>query len=309
MLPLFYHDRRTGTLARSLVVAIAAIVWGLAGSGCGRPSSASPATPSIGATPATPAPTLVETQTDTPTAQAIDRGRALLEQLRQAAGGPALTALKSVEVTGASMMTSVKAPRQLHVIARFPMSFRLEESPAPGSAVPAPRVVVGVDGESGWMLGARLGGDGQSKDVAVAARAYTRAARQTMAGLLVGISAPWLFDSGRYTFSDLGAVTAGDDRDAWQLQIDGPDGRVGRLLIDPHTRLPRRLIEPPQPGGGGTAAIADIVFTYSDFQPQGGLQLPRTVVRENGTNRTIWSIAKYALNPTLPARRFGRGAR
>jgi len=233
----------------------------------------------------------------------------MLERLRQAAGGPTLTALKSFEATGASTMTSIKVQRQLHMIARFPMSFRLDESAATGTTVPAARTIVGVDSDTGWMIGARLGGDGQSTDLAVAQRAYTRAARQTMAGLLAGISAPWLLDSGRYTFSDLGPVTAGDDRDAWQLQIDGPDGRVGRLLVDAHTHLPRRLIQPPQPGGGGTAAVADIVFTYSDFQPQGGLQLPRTVVRENGPNRTIWSITKYALNPKLPAHRFGRGAR
>lgn len=276
---------------------------------CGHSAPSPAATPAAQTAPAaaSTAPSISSPGVETPTAAAIERGRAIVEKVRAAAGGPLLTALKSFEATGTSAMTGIKTPRQLRVIAILPKAYRQEEGAAPGSAMPAPHIVIGLDGNVGWMSGARLGGDGMSKDANVAREAYTRAARQAMAGFAIGITTPGFLDSGRYTFSDLGVVDAGDDRGAIILQVDGPDGRVGRLLIDPGTYLPRRLIEPAQSGGGGAAAIADIVFTYSDFQPQAGLQLPRTIVRQNGPNRTLWTITKYAVNPPLSARRFGRG--
>lgn len=232
-----------------------------------------------------------------------------MEMVRKAGGGPVLTALRSIDATGTSTMTSLKTPRQLQITALFPQYFKIDEGPLPGVRVPVLHTTMGLEPRGGWLKGAALGGDGKSKDRDTAQRAYTRAARQTMAGILAGINAPWLMDTERFTISDGGTIAAGDDRGALQLFIDGPDGRVGRLLVDPGTHLPRRLIEPPQPSGGGTAATADIVFTYSDFQMQDGVQLPRTIVRQNGETRTTWSIKKYVLNPKIPARKFVSGQR
>lgn len=310
MQPLFYHDHRTGPRqhAGSLVVAIA--LAGITIVGCGRPTPAPAAQTSAAAAPsAAPASGSANdlNQPITPTAAQIERGRAIIEDVRKAGGGPLLTALKSFEATGTSVATGIASTRQLRVIATVPRSYRQEEMSPSGTPVPALHMIIGLDGDLGWFTGARLGGDGQSKDADVARRAYTRAARQAMAGFVAGVSLPGLIDSGRYTASDLGPVTAGDDAGALQVQLDGPDGRVGRLLIDPGTHLPRRLIEPPQANSGGTTAVTDIVFTYSDFQPQGGLQLPKTIVRENGNNRTHWSIATYVVNPKLPSKRFSRG--
>ena len=228
-----------------------------------------------------------------------------MERVRTAGGGSALTHLRSFEITGTAEMADLKIRRSLRVIARFPLLYRQEEATPPGTKPPF-NTAMGLEGDRGYLTGARLGGDGQSKDRDVVRRTYARAASQAMAGFLAGINAPWLIDSGHYTATDGGTVTAGTDQGALILILDGPDGRVGRLLIDPNTQLPRRLIQPPQAGGGGTAAVADIVFTYSDFQPQGGLQLPHTIVRENGRNRTVWSIKQYTLNPRLAPGRFSQ---
>jgi hypothetical protein len=233
----------------------------------------------------------------------------LIEKVRAASGGATVTKFRGFEITGTSTMTNMRAVRQLKVLALYPQFFRQDEASAPGTKMPSPHITIGLQGPTGWMNGAQLGGDGQSPDRAVAQAAFTRAAQQAMAGFVAGINAPWLLDTASYTMTSAGAVDSGIDKGALQVIIDGPGGRVGRLLIDPGTHLPRRLIEPPQKGGGGNAAVSDIVFTYSDFQPKDGLQLPHTIVRENGPSKTTWSIQTYVVNPKISPRRFVRGAK
>jgi hypothetical protein len=316
MQPLFYHDRRSGMARRVAACAAACALLVALSVGCspapnpqptdGRGTETVPRSAAPSATTSAPVAAPLPGPTgQTPTADAIAKGRAIIEQVRAAAGGPALTALRSFEITGISEMTGLKVRRQLLVRAMFPSFFRQEETPE-GANARNFHTVIGVQGEIGWIAGAALGGDGRSSDPAVAQRAHTVAGRQAMAGMLAGINAPWLVDSEQYTVTDGGIVTAGDDRGALIVIIDGPVGRVGRLLVDPGTHLPRRLIEPPQPTGGGTAAVAEIVFTYSDYQPQAGLQLPRTIVRDNGRNRTVFTLANYTLNPKLTPRQFSR---
>ncbi len=312
MQALFYHDRPTGSGVQPLLRIAAMAVAAACTVACGHSNDgASPQTPAAQA-PApgreASAPTTSST-TNTPTVAAIASGRAAIEQVRAAAGGPSLTAVRSFELDGVSTMNTLTVARQLQVLALFPGFFRQDEGPLPGTQAKGFHTIVGLENNLGWILGARLGGDGSSPDREVAQRAYSRAARQAMAGFLAGINAPWLIDSGKYTPTLAGTVTAGEDRDALIILLDGPDGRVGQLLVDPHMHLPRRLIEPPQPGGGGAAAMTDIVFTYSNYQPQDGLQLPHTIIRENGRNRTVWSINRYTLNPRLTPRRFMRNGR
>lgn len=264
---------------------------------CGRTSPPPP-------TPAPQSAAAPATGNATPTAAAVARGRELIEQLRTAAGGAALTKVRSFEIAGTSVMTGVRVPRRLTVIARFPAAFRLDEATATTGKTPGLHTAIGVMGDRGWMLGVALGGEGASKDVEVARRAYTRAARQTMAGFMAGVNAPWLIDTGRYTATDGGVVDAGPDQGALQINLDGPDGRVGRLILDPKTHLPRRLIEPPQPSGGGTAALTDIVYSYADFQTQSGVVMPQTIARHSGAITTTWTISRYGLNAPIPASRF-----
>jgi hypothetical protein len=154
------------------------------------------------------------------------------------------------------------------------------------------------------MLGARLGGDGRSPDPAVVQAAYNRAGSQAMAGFLAGVNAPWLIDTKQFTPVAAGLVDAGDDRGLAVVLLEGPMGRVGRLLIDPGTHLPRRFIEPPQAAVGGAAGRNELSFTYSDFKTVYGVQLPHTIVRKVGDIVTTWSIEKYEINPRLLPRDF-----
>ncbi|MEI6245328.1 MAG: hypothetical protein WCQ64_09800 [Acidobacteriota bacterium] len=305
MQPLFYHDHRTRSGPQWARWAVAVAVCGATVSACGRPAPPPGAATPTTATPPSLAPT-ADSAATTPTAAAIASGRAVIDRLRTAGGGPALAALKSFEATGTSQMTGMKVVRRLKISAMFPQFYRQEESMPAAVKGPVFNTTIGLEGDIGWLTGAILGGDAQSKNIETSRRIFARAARQAMAGLIAGVSAPWLVDTGKYTVTDGGVINAGPDRGALILIMDGPDGRVGRLLIDPDTHLPRRLIQPPQPGGGGTAAIADIVFTYSDYQPQAGLQLPHTIIRENGRTRTAWSITQYTLNPKLTPRQFSR---
>ena len=240
----------------------------------------------------------------TPTAAAVARGRELFALWKSAAGGEAVTALRSVEISGTSVMTGIKATRQLSIAARFPLAFRIEETPP--TKVGGLHLAMGLTGDTGWIAGASLLGDGSSPDPAAARRAYTRAVRQTMAGVMAGVNLSWLADTGKYTFTDGGVVDSGADQDALQLLIDGPDGRVGRLLLDPKTHLPRRLVEPPVPGGGGTAALADITYSYGDYITQGNVHVPTKIVRTNASAVTTWTLARFRLNPQIPATRFAR---
>lgn len=272
----------------------------LIASSCGRPASNTPApapAPATGAT-ATSAPT-----SSTPTADAIARGREIVERIRAAAGGPKLTALRSIEATGTSTMSVIRGARTLTIRALYPGFYRQEEIPKTGGGL---GVAIGIEAEGrGWMLGARLGGAGRGNDAA-AQDAYNRAGSQAMAAFLAGVSAPWLMDSGQFTPVASGVVENGDDRNLLIVNIEGPTGRAGRLLVDPGTNLPRRFIEPAQPGPGGEAGRNDLNYTYSDFRGVDGIQLPHTIVRVVGKIQTTWSIGKYTINPKLTPSVFMR---
>jgi hypothetical protein len=212
--------------------------------------------------------------------------------------------VRSLEAEGTSSATFASQSRRLTIKALFPDRYQQDEAPQKGPrAADRFRTMVTLNGEIGWFAGVGLGGDGQSPDRDTRRRAYTRAARQSMIAFFSGVNVSWLTEPGRLTFTDGGTIENGDDRGALVVIVDGPEGRAGRIIIDPGTMLPRRFITPPQPAGG-TASVLETVLTFSDFLPQAGVQLPRTFVRVNGRNRTTWTITKYTINPKLLARQF-----
>lgn len=313
---MFYHDRLTALVLARIAAFPAVLVAASMVSACGAatpkppaPASATTA-PGSASQPTTPSmaqrPAPSSEAPASPTASAIAQGNALVEQIRRAAGGPVLTALRSVEARGTSTVTRGTGSRQLTIKALYPNFYRQQEAPAKGAK--GVNVTFGLLNDVGWMIGAMLGGDGRSTNADLQQRTYTRASRQAMGAFLAGVNLPWLIDSGKYTATAGGTIAAGPDRDLLILDIDGPDGRLGRVLVDAGTHLPRKLIQPPQPTGGA-AANAETVITYSDFQPQAGLQLPRTIIKENGPVRIQWSIETYLINPKLPARVFSRRSR
>ena len=262
---------------------------------CGRPAQDDPAP----ATRSSATTTAESTPTDNapgPTPEGLRRGKEVIERVRAAAGGPQLTALRSLEATGTSEMSVVAGTRTLSVRALYPGFYRQEEIPSTKGRF---AVALGIAQGMGWMIGAQISGDGRSNDAAAVQAAYNRAASQAMAGFLAGVNAPWLVDSGQFVPIASGKVDDGDDRDLVIVNLEGPHGRAGRLLIDPATNLPRRFIEPPQPGTGGEASRNELNFAYTDFRRIDGVLLPHTIVRRVGRIETRWSIASYTLNPPL----------
>jgi hypothetical protein len=265
---------------------------------CGRPAPDTHVPASSAPLPATSS--AAAPGAATPTSDAIARGKEIIERVRTAAGGAKLTAVRSIDARGTSAMTVV-GTRSLSIRAMFPALYRQEEIPsAPGGL----GIAIGLQSNGiGWMLGGRLGG---SNDPKVIQESYNRAGSQAMVGFLAGVSAPWLIDSAQFTPIGAGTVDSGDDRGLDIVTLEGPLGRAGRLLIDPGTHLPRRFIEPPQPGPGGAAGRNELNFTYSDFRSVDGVQLPHTIVRRVGETQTTWVIEKYTLNPKLSSRDFIR---
>lgn len=301
MQALLYHDPPAGPARHAARRGgIAALVLVLAAA-CGRLPHSRNATPSTtppGAGTAMPRPAT------TPTAEAIARGRSIIEAARDAARGGSPLTVRGLRASGTSTLSVMKVPRHLLIDARFPDSYRQEEATAPGTPGGGFITIFGLDGGQGYLVGANLGGEGQASDLAVAQRARTRAARQTMAAFLAGVWPAWLVEAGTFTPTDAGTVTAGDDAGAAIVLVDGPDGRVGRLIVDPATHLARRLIQPPQPATGGQAAVSEVTVTFSDFRPVAGVALPHTIVRQLGPMRATWTIASWEINPTFRATDF-----
>jgi hypothetical protein len=262
---------------------------------CNRPGSDTPApsTSSAAETPSSTAPTPGATATS----DAVQRGKEIIEKIRAAAGGPKLTAIRSIEATGTSTMSAIRNPRTLSIRAMFPELYRQEEIPTGRGGL---GFAIGVAPDRvGWILGARFTPNAKAGGAQAMQDMYNRAGSQAMVGFLAGVNAPWLVDTGKFTPVASGIVDSGDDRSLFIVSLEGPLGRAGRLLIDPGTNLPRRFIEPPQPGPGGEAGRNDLNFTYSDFRPVDGVQLPHTIVRRVGNVLTTWVIEKYTLNPKL----------
>jgi hypothetical protein len=262
---------------------------------CGRPE---PDTPPPAPAAAARAPASgAAAATATVTSDAVQRGKEIIEKIRAAAGGPKLTAVRSIEATGTSTMSTIRSPRTLSIRAMFPELYRQEEIPSARGGL---GFAIGVAPDRvGWILGARFTAGSKPGNAQAMQDMYNRAGSQAMAGFLAGVNAPWLVDTGKFTPVASGTVEAGDDRSLFIVNLEGPLGRAGRLLIDPGTSLPRRFIEPPQPGPGGEAGRNELNFTYSDFRALDGVQLPHTIVRRVGNVITTWLIEKYTINPKL----------
>lgn len=265
-------------------------------------SSAATAAVSSTASPSTAASSTADGAAGS-TADGLRLGTEIIERVRTAAGGAKLTALRSFEATGSSTMSIVAGTRALSVRALYPGFYRQEEIPSTKGRF---AVALGIAEGMGWMIGAQINGDAASKDAAAVQATYNRAASQAMAGFLAGVNAPWLVDSGQFVPIGSGKVDGGDDRNLDIVRLEGPFGRAGRLLIDPVTNLPRRFIEPPQPGTGGEASRNELNFAYTDFRLVDGVMLPHMITRRVGRIETRWSIAAYTLNPKLRPVEFTR---
>lgn len=220
----------------------------------------------------------------------------------KAAGGDALLRVRGFRATGVAIDPADRGNRRLVIEAAHPARYRQRESPMGREGLDI-RTLIGFDGTVGWWAGnTMLGGDGQSPDPAVRQRAVTAAARQNFINTLAGVLPVWLPDAG-ITLTAIGAVTDGPDRGAMALAIAVDGSPAGRLILDPDTHLPRRIVVPflrsVRPEGG------EYTVSFSDYRDAGGgVLLPHQITRGSGSTDVQWAISAYALNPAFPAGTF-----
>ncbi len=288
MLERMSHARYL-TLSAAIAIAIASS-WGCGHSGAPPAAAASSAARTSAPAPAETAPP--------PTVTAVERGRALVAAYRTAAGGPRLNALHALKAVGTIASSGAQPPMQAMFLLSFPNRFQQREAIL-RSGRPPDIAVIGFNGTHGWFGGAgRLVGDGSSSDPAVRARAETRAARQALVNFAAGVVPSWLEDARMVTYTAAGTVASGADRGALILEIQGPDGDAGQLLMDPVSHLPRRLIARYLPDIRRQAG--EYTIAYRDFRPERGILLPHTIVRESDVaGRSTTTITSYSIDPTI----------
>jgi len=243
-----------------------------------------------------------------------DTSVGVLAAYRQAAGGAALDAITSLRATGISIDPALGGNRRLVIEVARPTRYRHRESPLEGTPGPRVRTLVGYDGTLGWRAGNTiLAGDGLSPDPDVRQAAITAAARQNYLNTLAGLLPLWLLDNG-ITLTPIGPMQDGEDRGALVFALHDADTRIGRLLLDADTHLPRRLVVAYQrhirPDGG------EYTISFHDYKPVAGALLPHRVTREQvGATTTSpptsvqWVIRTYEINPALAEEIFAPPAR
>lgn len=229
-------------------------------------------------------------------------GSAVWEQYRTAAGGAALSAVRSFRATGMTVNPTEGANRRLLIEAEAPTKYRQRETSErrTGRGI---RLLIGYDGRIGWRAGnTQLAGDGLSEDAAVRDRAITAASRQNYINFIAGAFPVWLQDAG-LTLTPIGAIPDGEDRGAIAVTIAHEGTSLGRLVFDEKTHLPRRLVVPYlrsiRPNGG------EYRVSFHEYRDAGqGVQLPHRLSREQDGITVQWIIRAYQLNPGFSAGTF-----
>lgn len=200
---------------------------------------------------------------------------------------------------------SDRANRRIVVEAESPAKYRQTEGPLSTSGR-RHRTLIGFDGTTGWWSGdTRLGGDGLSKDPAVRERAITAASRQNFINFIAGVMPAWLPGAG-VTLTTLGPVQDGPERDMLTVTLAIGDEQIGRLIIDPGTHLPTRMVVPYhrhiRPQGG------EYEMRYSDYREVNGVKLPYRIARRSLMSENApdiqWTASSYQVNLTLDAKTF-----
>jgi hypothetical protein len=232
------------------------------------------------------------------TAHAIARAAAEIDRYRAAAGGDTLNGVRSLDIIGVSQSSAVPGPRSVRIRAVYPNHFQQDEKPGSANRNSLESLIT-LNGELGWFGGdTRLGGPGLAKDRATSIGAQTIGARQAFANVLAGVMPTWLLDSQRFTFVYAETITAGADRGAVVLSVEGPDGRAGKLVLDPDTHLPRRFITVRRTDFG--AAASAVTMTFSDYRRVHGVLVPHAIVRDTDAGvHVTWSLANYTMNAKI----------
>jgi hypothetical protein len=240
-----------------------------------------------------------------PPATAVTAGTDVWAAYRRAAGGDALTRIRTIRATGFAVDPTEKGNRRLVIEAGAPARYRQRETPtsARGSNI---RTLVGFDGTTGWWAGNTiLGGEAMSEDAALRQRAITAAGQQAYINVMSGLMPLWLQDAG-LTFTTIGTIPDGEDRGDTAVTIAADGTAVGRLVLDADTHLPRRIVVPYlrsiRPEGG------EYTMSFDEYRDVGdGVLLPHRISRTKSAVSKLlinWVIRSYQINPELPATTF-----
>lgn len=220
----------------------------------------------------------------------------------RSAMGPALAQVRGLRATGVVVDAAERTNRRLQIEAEAPARYRQRET-SDRTGGPGIRQLIGFNGTIGWRAGnTQLGGDGLSPDAAVRERVITAASRQNYVNFIAGVVPVWLQEAG-LTLTVVGTIPDGEDRGAVAINITHEGTELGRLVFDPKTHLPRRLVVPfmrsIRPEGG------EYRLAFSDHRDAGqGVRLPHLISREQNGATVQWIISAYQLNPGLPAGTF-----
>jgi zinc protease len=215
-----------------------------------------------------------------PTPESLDKGRALLLEAAKTAGGDALTAIKSLDLTAKGNLNQQGAGDvELHLRISYPDRMRLDMTAAIGV------VTQGFDGATGWV---QFPGGLQE----VPPNGITEFRRSILLSGGVGIAAA--VQSGQIQAQYLGEEEVAGKKTLATLW-DGPSGPV-RLYVDSssHFLVAARFISSTPQG------TADTLQVWDDFRLVEGVQYPfHNVVYQNGVVYSETFVQDVRLNQPL----------
>ncbi len=203
----------------------------------------------------------------------LERGKQLLAAAQEAVGGAAnLAAVKDYVETAQLNATNPNIRVKKTSLWVAPNYFREEDE------LPAMKVVVYTDGQSGWLA--------QGRQTSALLGPQAKQAKGDLFRAYFG-----LLLSNRTEGRTVNAI------DTSTVEIGDKDGNVARLTLDPTTHLPARL---SYEAVSVTGAAPNVQETYSDFREVGGIKIPFKIsMTAGGTPYGDVTVADFRINTGL----------
>jgi hypothetical protein len=212
-------------------------------------------------------------------------------------GDAAVSRLKSLTIDGSYLSTAGggRHTATFRILVLFPDRFQISERMSAPDGQPAEKAMT-LDGNVGWFGGRmRAAASGTSADEAMRVAARTEYLRT------ISLVLPVAPTGGLLTMSETASLLPGFPRGR-TLDVGGPDGPVGQLVLDAQSHLPAELRFQRASLIGGTS---ESVWRASDHRPVSGLMLPFRMTKGSaGTVVQTWTVLRYAVNAPLDIAQF-----
>lgn len=228
----------------------------------------------------------------------VDGTNRIAALLLAALGGDAVVSrLKSLTIDGSYLQESGggRATSTFRILMLFPDRFQMSERKSAPDGQPIETTMT-LDGNVGWFGGRlRAAASGTSAEEAMrvaARREYLRT---------ISLVLPVAPSGGLLTISEPASPPPGFPRGR-TLDVSGPDGPVGRLVLDALSHLPAELRFQSTGLIGGPS---ESVWRASDHRRVSGVMLPYRVTKGSaGKVIQTWSVLRYAVNAPLDSAQF-----